>query len=68
MFAARRNRRTDLQIVNDGDFVKVGHKHFRHVSGAEIVYDCNRWAWQAAGNLWSTLEVAVHMVRRAPSI
>jgi len=64
LYDVRRNRRTDLQIVNDGDFVKVGKKHFRHVSGAEVKYDCNAWAWRACDSLWQTLEVAVSNVRR----
>lgn len=65
MFSARRNRRTDLDLVAAGDFVKVGRKHFRHVSGLEITYDGNRWSWRGAGQLWSTLEVAAHNVRLA---
>ena len=60
----RRNTRTDQQILLDGDFAKVGRKHFRHVSGTEITYNCNRWAWQISnGDLYTTLEVAVHAVR-----
>lgn len=59
-----RNKRTDLQIVAAGDFAKVGKKHFRHVSGAEIKYDCNAWGWRACGRLWQTLEVAVYNVRK----
>lgn len=58
------NRRTDLQIIADGDFAKVGKKHYRHVSGLEVQYDCMAWGWRAAGQLWSTLEVAVRATRR----
>jgi hypothetical protein len=56
-------KRTDLQIIADGDFAKIGKKHFRHVSGAEIQYDCMAWGWRACGWLWKTLEVAVYNVR-----
>ncbi len=56
-------KRTDLQIITGGDFAKIGKKHFRHVSGAEIQYDCMAWGWRACGRLWQTLEVAVYNVR-----
>ena len=64
MIHCRRNRRTDQDLINAGDFVKVGRKHYRHVSGAEIVYDCNRWRWSAVGQLWQTLDVAAYYVRK----
>jgi hypothetical protein len=65
MIYRRRNTRTDLDLVNAGDFVKVGRRHFRHESGLEITYDCNRSHWLAAGNAWQSLEWAAYQVRKA---
>jgi hypothetical protein len=45
----RFNTRTDLDMVNSGAWNKVGKKHFRHVSGAEVRYDCNAWTWAVTG-------------------
>lgn len=64
MISRRRNTRTDLDLVNAGDFVKVGRKHFRHVSGLEITYDSNAWHWRAVGRLWTTLDWAAYQVRK----
>lgn len=65
MISRRRNTRTDIDLVNAGDFVKVGRKHFRHASGLEISYDCNTWRWRAVGQLWATLDWAAYQVRKA---
>ena len=63
----RRMGNTAREIVAAGDFVKVGRKHYRHVGGAEIVYDCNAWQWKITGRKggWDVLWPAVHEVRRA---
>lgn len=61
-----RQTRTDLEIVNAGDFVKVGKKHFRHASGIEIKHDCNAWGWRTTDEpkwVWPTLYAAVSQVR-----
>ncbi len=56
---------TAREIVAAGDFVKVGKKHYRHVSGVEIKYNWTRWAWELPdGRAWTLLWVAVHEVRR----
>ena len=48
-------KRTDLQIIADGDFAKIGKKHFRHVTGAEIQYDCMAWGWRACGPMRASI-------------
>lgn len=60
----RRNTRTDQTLLVDGDFCKIGPKHYQHCSGAEIKYDCNSWSWEACGLRWKTLEWAAHWVRK----
>ena len=61
----RRNTRTDLAMLESGEWSKVGRKHFRRFDGATVQYDCNRWHWVATGpngenhGRWKTLEVAV---------
>jgi hypothetical protein len=65
-FTRNRNTRTDLEIVNSGEFVKVARKHFRHVSGLEITFDCNRCGWRISdetGWVWPNLHAAVSQVR-----
>lgn len=59
-----RQGNTGKEMVASGQWVKVARKHYRHVSGAEIVYDHNRWAWFACGKLWSTLWVARYNVEK----
>lgn len=40
---------THRQMVNSGAWAKVGKKHYRHVSGVEVRYNCNRWLWEVVG-------------------
>jgi hypothetical protein len=58
---------TAKTILTDGDFAKIGKKHYRHVSGDEIIYDCNAWAWRTPYGSWSLLWPAVAAVRAARS-
>jgi len=45
------------QMLTSGEWVKDG-KCYRHVSGAEIRYDNNRFGWCFNGNVYKTLEAA----------
>ncbi len=36
---------TAHKMKEDGFWSKVGKKHYIHVSGMEVTYDCNRWVW-----------------------
>lgn len=50
-------------MVASGEWVKLAPKHYRHSSGAEIRYDCNRWVWQIlGGDAYTLLWVARHWV------
>ena len=61
----RRTERTDLTIISDGDFAKIGRHHFIHESGAEIKYLCNHYCWQIlGGKAYQTLREAVYQVRK----
>lgn len=41
------------------EWAKVGRKHYRHESGAEVTYDHNRFLWIAAnGSGYITLHAA----------
>lgn len=71
MMYRRRNTRTDLELVKSGQWAKVAKKHFRHVSGVEVTYDCNAWGWIVSTSprqVWSTLEVAAHVAEQAGHI
>lgn len=71
MIHRRRNTRTDLDMVASGQWAKVGKKHFRHVSGIEVTYDCNAWRWLVSSEprlTWGTLEVAAHVAEKAGAI
>lgn len=35
--------------VVKSEWVKFGPKHFSHVSGVQVKYDHNAWAWQVIG-------------------
>jgi N-acetylneuraminic acid mutarotase len=39
-------------------WAKVGRKHYRHESGAEVTYDYNRFLWIANGFGYTTLHAA----------
>lgn len=56
---------TAHKMKNDGFWVKVGKKHYVHVSGTEVTYDCNRWLWCINGKpLYTTLWVTKYEVER----
>lgn len=38
-----------LSEVDPNEWVKVGSKHYQHVSGVQVKYDHNRWHWQIIG-------------------
>jgi len=64
-----RRGHTGREMVQTGEWVKVGKKHYQHVSGVEVVYDHNRWVWCIKGGpknntCWSALWVAKHEVER----
>jgi hypothetical protein len=44
-----RHGNTAKEIAVQPDWMKVGRKHYLHGSGAEVVYDCNRWGWRLTG-------------------
>ncbi len=45
----KRHGNTGLEMVESGTWIKVGRKHYRHIDGAEIRYNCNRWLWEIVG-------------------
>jgi hypothetical protein len=40
---------TGREMIESGAWIKVARKHYRHMEGVEIVYNCNRWAWEIIG-------------------
>lgn len=62
-----RHGHTGRELVESGAWIKVGKKHYRHVDGAEIRYDCNRWGWTVVGRpeRWTALWVAAHYALKA---
>ena len=41
------NTRTD--ILASGQWVQIAKKHYQHIDGAEIKYDCMAWLWRIVG-------------------
>lgn len=65
MATMKRQGHTGREMVKSGAWVKVAKKHYRHISGAEICYDCNRWVWQIlGGDAYTLLWVARHNVEK----
>ncbi len=61
----KRQGHTGREMLASGSWVKLAPKHYRHESGAEIRYDCNRWVWQIVGaEAYTLLWVARHAVER----
>lgn len=58
----KRNGNTATEMANSGEWVKVARKHYAHISGIEVRYDCNRWGWEVVGQneLYTALWVAKH--------
>lgn len=38
-----------LSDVEESEWTKVASKHYRHVTGVQVKYDHNRWAWAVIG-------------------
>lgn len=54
-----------LKPVTQGVWERIGHKHYQHVAGFEVVYRCNSWNWEVVGgsqdgHRYQTLSVAQH--------
>lgn len=50
-------------MIESGEWVKVGPKHYRHESGVEVTYVDNSWGWAVSsrpGLVWKALWVARH--------
>ena len=66
-----RHGNTATEIAADGNWMKVAKKHYIHGSGAEVVYDHNRYGWQivkadgSKGYMFGALWVAKHYVEKA---
>ena len=61
-----RHENTALKMKNSGEWARVGSKHYLHVSGNEVKYDCNAWLWRVNGGagyttLWAAKEMAENM-------
>lgn len=58
----KRMGHTGREMEASGEWVKIGRKHYEHISGVQIRYDCNRWAWEIIGRneLYTVLWAAKH--------
>ena len=59
----RTDRYGRLSPVTTGTWERVGRKHYRHVTGIEVVYRSNAWTWEIVGgpedgHRYSTLTIA----------
>lgn len=56
---------TAQEMKNSGEWARIGKKHYLHISGNEIQYDCNRWLWIVNGNYgYTTLWAAKHAAEK----
>jgi hypothetical protein len=56
---------TAITMKKDDMWAKVGKKHYMHVSGIEIKYDCNSWLWRIDGKEgYSTLWAAKYYAEK----
>lgn len=63
----KRMGNTGREMVQTGAWVKVGRKHYAHISGVEVVYRCNDWAWEVIGTglMYQALWVAKQAAEKA---
>jgi hypothetical protein len=65
-----RHGNTSREMLAGGTWVKVGRRHYRHVSGAEVKYDCGLRGWATGGwlyaSLWAARDAAERAAARAP--
>lgn len=59
MLSSRRPN-TAKAMADSGNWAKVGPKHYIHISGEEITYNCNRWLWIHGNYGYTTLWAAKH--------
>ena len=59
-----RHGNTAREIIASGAWAKIGHKTYRHVSGAVVAFDCTAWGWRINDEkwVWPTLWVACEEV------
>ena len=41
-------KNTAKQMETSGEWAKTGRKHYTHVTGAVVTYNCNAWAWEVS--------------------
>lgn len=63
-------KRTDTLMLEGGQWVRVAPKHYRHVTGVEVVYGHNEWLWFVRGGPhdgegYGTLDVARYYAEQA---
>lgn len=62
-------KRTDTEMIESGQWVRVARRRYRHVTGVEVVYGNNEWLWFIRGGPhdgegYGTLGVARHAAER----
>lgn len=62
-----RRGHTGNEMVASGEWNKIGKKHYVHISGFEIKYDCMAWGWLVSNNkgIYQTLWAAKQIVEWA---
>lgn len=52
---------TGKEMIDSGEWARIGSKHYRHETGVEITYNHNAYGWAVStrpGVVWKTLWVA----------
>lgn len=60
---------TRQQPTASGTWNRIARKHYRHISGVEVIYRPNTWNWEVIGGQydglrWSTLSAAQHFAEK----
>ncbi len=65
-----RRSNTAIDIIQSGEFIKIGKKHYAHgVTGQEIKYDNNAFTWRTPdGTGFTVLHAAVSWLRHSQQV
>jgi hypothetical protein len=66
MTASERHGNTATEMKSSGEWAKIGNKHYRHISGAEVKWVPNAWGWRINDQrqVWDALWVAKYEVEK----
>ena len=65
----RQTTRTDIDMINSGQWNRIGRKQYQNAQGVTIRYINNDWVWEIVGGAnnglrFTTLDIARYEVER----